>query len=335
MRLSRASNRPQGHTFDLNTTQNPSSRAGTLAIEARGLCRRFGPVQAVDRVDLEVATGEVTGILGPNGSGKSTFLRILVGLVRPDNGSARVAGVELKGDGTAVRRRVTFSPGEIALYGELPAHEHLAWLLRGRPAAALTASQAVAERLGLPLQKRVHEFSHGMKRQLLFASAMGPDVAVRILDEPTEGLDPSKRSEVLALIAEDAAKGKTILLSSHHLSEVEEVCDRLVFFFRGQVLADEDPVELKRLAEHSARLEYGSEAEARAAAVVLAKAPGTAMVMTDGKAVRLELEGSGDAFERLASLRAATRDLAAPVSLEVGKLSLTELYERVYGVRGL
>lgn len=316
-------------------TEPPPANTTALAIEARGLARRFGAVQAVDHVDLQVPVGAVTGILGPNGSGKSTFLRLLVGLVRPDSGSARVAGVELQGDGTAVRKRVTFTPGEIALYGELPADEHLAWLLRGRTHAALDAARAIAARLGLPLGKKVHEYSHGMKRQLLFAAAMGPDVAVRILDEPTEGLDPAKRSEVLALIAEDAARGKTILLSSHHLSEVEEVCGRLVFFFRGQVLADEDPAELRRLAEHSARLEYRSEEEARAVADALQGAEGTALVLTDGKAVRLELEGSGDAFTRLAALQAATAGLPAPLSLEVGKLSLTDLYERVYGVRGL
>jgi ABC-2 type transport system ATP-binding protein len=259
----------------------------------------------------------------------------LIGLVRPDGGGATVAGVELRGDGVAVRRCVTFAPGEIALYGELSAHEQLDWLLRGRSRAALVASRAVAERLGLPLAKRVHEYSHGMKRQLLFAAAMGPDVRVRILDEPTEGLDPAKRSEVLELIAEDAKRGTTILLSSHHLSEVEEICDRLVFFFAGRVLADEHPAELRRLAERSARLEYATPEAASAAAAVFADATGVSLATAERTTLKLEFEHGGDLLARLTALVALGEGLAAPVSLELGRLSLTDLYERVYGVRGL
>lgn len=307
----------------------------SLAIEAHGLSRSFGDVRAVDGIDLAVASGSVTGVLGPNGSGKSTFLRLLIGLVRPDGGSATIAGAKLRGDGVAVRKRVTFAPGEIALYGELSAAEQLEWLLRGRSHKALLHAHAVADRLGLPMAKRVHEFSHGMKRQLLFAAAMGPDVSVRILDEPTEGLDPAKRSCVLELIAEEAARGTTILLSSHHLSEVEQVCDRLVFFFKGKLLADEDPAELRRLAAKSARFEYATEAAATAAAALLKTAPAVANVHQDRHVLRLELDGVANPLALLEGLTASLQDLEPPVNLELGRLSLTDLYERVYGVRGL
>lgn len=274
-------------------------------------------------------------MLGPNGSGKSTFLRILIGLVPPDGGQATVAGVPLAGDGVEVRKRVTFAPGEIALYGELSADEQLNMLLRGRDRAAHARAKEVAERLGLPLIKRVHEFSHGMKRQLLFAAAMGPDVDLRILDEPTEGLDPAKRSQVLELIAEEAARGTTILLSSHHLSEVEEVCDRLVFFSRGKLLADEDPQELRELAAKSARLEYASSDDASAAAATFEGASSIKAAHQDRRIVRLELAGEGSPMELLSRLAELGEGLPEPVNLELGRLSLTDLYERVYGVRGL
>jgi len=294
--------------------------------------RRFGSVTAVDGIDLVVEPGSVTGILGPNGSGKSTFLRILIGLVRPDAGTATVAGVALRGDGTAIRRAVTFSPGEIALYGEMRADEQLTWLLRGRSKASAARAKSLALRLGLPLEKKIHQYSHGMKRQLLFSAAMGPDVALRILDEPTEGLDPAKRREVLGVIEEDCARGGTVLLSSHHLSEVEEVCERLVFFHTGRILADEEPAELVRRARRNLRLEYADEADAVAMAELLAGRAGVASLEREGTLLRLELEAV-DSRGFLAEL--AGLGGPAPLVVEAGRLSLVDLYRTVYGVSGL
>ena len=123
-------------------------------IHASALVRTFGSIRAVSDISLNIAPGTVTGILGPNGSGKSTTLRMLCGLVRPDSGTATVAGAALLGDGTAVRKVSTFAPGEIALYGEMKGGEHLEWLLRGRPQAAIDHSRAIAKQLGLPPDKK-------------------------------------------------------------------------------------------------------------------------------------------------------------------------------------
>lgn len=304
----------------------------TSTIESRALTRHFGANVAVDRIDLSIAAGSVTGILGPNGAGKSTFLRMLVGLVPPTSGTATVVGIELKGDGTAVRRQVAFAPGEIAMYGEMRASEQLDWLLRGRTKKAFERGRDMAERLSLPLEKRIHEYSHGMKRQLLFAAAMAPLVKLRILDEPTEGLDPAKRRSVLEMIAEDAKAGVTILLSSHHLSEVEEVCERLVFFEGGRILADEDPVELRRLAARCARLEYEDEAQAAAAAAQLQSHAAVTKASANRNEVRIEFAKNASPFEHLAAIENAVNP---PIALEFGRLSLEDLYERIYGVRGL
>src|SRR5262249_13756093 len=147
------------------------ARTSAGRIVARGLCRRFGSKIALHPIDLDLEPGRIVGLLGPNGSGKSTLLRALLGLVRPDAGEASIDGVALRGDGAAVRRRVAYAPGEISLYTEMRGRDPLAWLLRGRGPAARKLATAIAEEFGLPLEKRVRTYSHGMKRQLLLAAA--------------------------------------------------------------------------------------------------------------------------------------------------------------------
>ncbi len=298
-------------------------------IVARGLTRAFGPRTALHPTDLALGPGGVIGLLGPNGSGKSTLLRMLVGLVRPDAGTAAVDGVELAGDGTAIRERCTYAPGELAVYGELRARDHLAWLLRGRDRGALARAVAIAADLGLPVDARVRTYSHGMKRQMLFAAALAPDVPVRILDEPTEGLDPTKRGTVLDLLAEDARKGTTVLLSSHHLGEVDRACDRLVFLGEGRKIADETADAVARRARKLVRLAYAADADLARIEARLASMPDTRVVRDANRFSVHIAEEDPRAF--LAAL-AATEGV--PTSVEYGQLSLQELYRELYGVEG-
>ena len=300
-------------------------------IEIRGLTRRFGSLIAVHPFEAEMGPGGITGLLGPNGSGKTTLLRMLVGLVRPDAGRASVDGVELRGDGTAVRRRCSYCPGEIGYYGEMRGSEHLEWLLRGRDREARRRSRAFAEELGLPLRSRVHGYSHGMKRQLLLAAAMGPRLRVRLLDEPTEGLDPSRRSTVLSLLEEDAAGGTTVLLSSHHFGEVDRSCDRLVFLNEGRLLTDTSPEEIHARARRLLRLEWldggvPADAEERLARL------GVESVQLQGARAVVELDRD-DPRPFLSGL-AADEVLPAPRALDFGRLSLQELYRDLYGEEG-
>jgi ABC-2 type transport system ATP-binding protein len=309
-----------------------------IGIQASSLVRTFGDVRAVQGVDLDIQPGTVTGILGPNGSGKSTTLRMLCGLVKPDSGSASIADVKLVGDGTAVRKVSTFAPGEIALYGEMLGGEHLTWLLRGRPKAAHDKAKSIAADLGLPQGKKIHAYSHGMKRQLLFAAAMGPDVPVRILDEPTEGLDPAKRQEVLDMIAAEARQGGLVLLSSHHLSEVQAVCERLIFFHEGKVIADESPAALATRALRTATIEYASEGDAKLAEAALRAALDSDRValMESASAHGLRLHVTLTADDPRAFLAGlAQLEGPQPRALTVGHLSLIDLYRTVYGVSGL
>ncbi|MDA1266763.1 MAG: ABC transporter ATP-binding protein [Planctomycetota bacterium] len=307
------------------TTQSLTG-AGTL--HCRGLTRRFGEKLALAPTDLDLGPGGVIGLLGPNGSGKSTLMRCLVGLVRPDAGTAILDGVELVGDGTAIRRRVTYAPGEMHLYGEMKGGEHLDWLLRGREPGALERARTMAGDLDLPLERKVRGFSHGMKRQLLFVAAMAPATRIRILDEPTEGLDPTKRGEVLDLLAADAARGTTVLLSSHHLGEVDRSCKRLLFLNAGKLIADETPAKVHERATRLLHLGFAGEAPAALDAL-----DGVESVRREGPRAAILLIDKDP--RRFLGALAARQDLPAPTSVEHGRVSLTELYRDLYGVEGV
>ena len=306
-----------------------ASTPTTGTLRASGLVRRFGTKTALAGVDLEAGPGGVIGLLGPNGCGKSTLLRILYGLVRPDAGSVELDGAPLEGDGLAIRQRASYAPGEIALYGELTGEKHLAFLLRGRGREALEKANSTARELGLPLERRVRGYSHGMKRQLLLSAALAPSVRVRILDEPSEGLDPAKRGEVLALLEREKAAGTTILLSSHHLGEIDRICDRLVFLHQGKKLADETRERVLERARRLVRVSFDAAPEER----VLAGLPGVARLRLEGARAAIELE-SDDPREFLAAL-ASERRLSAPRAIEYGALSLPDLLRELYGVEAL
>lgn len=301
----------------------------------RGLARAFGQHVALHPVDLEIGhadRGSITGLLGPNGSGKSTLMRLLTGLVRPDAGSAQVDGITLAGDGTAIRKRCSYSPGELSIYDEMRGGEHLEWFLRGRDSNALDRALELAGRFELPLRTTVRTYSHGMKRQLLFAAALAPAVRVRILDEPTEGLDPSRRAQIVEALREDAASGTTILLSSHHLGEVERLCDELVFINAGKVVAIESADDVEARRRSLLRLSFEREEHARLAREMFAARPDTKAEQY-GTSVTVIL-GDRDSADPLATLR-ESGSIEAPRTISYGELSLEELYRDLYGVEGV
>ena len=311
-----------------------SAAAGVIRV--RGVTRRFGERVALHPTSFDVGPGGVTALLGPNGSGKSTLLRSIVGLVRPDAGSVEVDGVRLVGDGTAVRRRTTFAPGEIALYTELTGRDHLSWLLRGRERAALTEALELARRLELPLAARVRTFSHGMKRQLLFCAAMAPRVGVRILDEPSEGLDPSKRGAILSIIEDDAARGTTILLSSHHLGEVDRASTRMLFLHQGRLVKEEDSAAVRTRSARTLRLDYGEALrQAELASSVLARLEALGARSARVQDTRAVIEVPGDDPRPFLAALCADASLPRPLALDYGELSLAELYRDVYGVEAV
>ncbi len=306
--------------------------AGEGRVVARGITRKFGSKLALAPLDLDVGPGGITGLLGPNGSGKTTLMRILIGLTRPDAGEASVDGARLEGDGLAIRKRCSYSPGEIALYGELRGREHLEWLLRGRERAARERAVELAQRFELPLERRVHAYSHGMKRQLLFAAALAPRLRVRILDEPSEGLDPTKRSLMLDMLREDAASGTTVLLSSHHLGETDRVCERFVFVNQGKLVAVESAASIAARANRLLRVAYATGDGVAPVLDALQQRLTPLARRVTVRNVELLIELVDDDPRPVLQALAQHPGAPAPRALDFGRASLAELYRDLYGV---
>jgi len=199
------------------------------------LTKRFGATVALDSLDLEVTAGEVLGFLGPNGAGKSTTIRLLLGLLRPTSGSASIFGVNA-GDATA-HRRLAYVPADVALWPQLSGAQTLELLGRLGPGLDPAYRAVLVRRFELDLNRRCGTYSTGNRQKVALVAAFATRAPLLILDEPTSGLDPLMEQQFRRCIGEAAERGQTVLLSSHHLAEVEVVCDRVGILRAGR-LAD-------------------------------------------------------------------------------------------------
>jgi ABC-2 type transport system ATP-binding protein len=230
------------------------------AVEIRGLTKRFGSLTAVDALDLDVARGEVLGFLGLNGAGKTTTIRILLDLLRPTSGTARVFGRDCQKEGLAVRASVGHLPGELGLYSDMTGRQVLDLLgaLGGKP-VDLHFRGELQERLALPekdVRRRLREYSTGMKRKLGLIQAFQTDPPLLILDEPTEGLDPVMQESLYALLADMRKRGATVFMSSHVLSEVDRVCDRIALLRRGELVLHDAVDGIRKLASRRVTVRF-------------------------------------------------------------------------------
>lgn len=223
-------------------------------LETRLLTKRFGAVAALDGCNLAVETGEVFGLLGPNGAGKTTLIRLLLGYLRPTSGSAHVAGFDCVHKSLEVRKLVSYLPAEAALFPHMRGRDVLRFFAEIRPQGNYGRALAIAERLELDVSRRVGYMSTGMKQKLALAATVAAPTPLFILDEPTANLDPTVRSTVLSLVRELRDEGRTVVFSSHVLSEVEEVCHRVVILRKGQVVHEQRLNELKQHHRILARL---------------------------------------------------------------------------------
>ncbi len=228
--------------------------SGQPAISVSGLVKRFGSTVALDGVDLRVSSGIVYGFIGPNGAGKTTALRILAGLLNATAGSASVFGMDVRRRRRAVQAEIGFLPGEVRLYEEASGRENLRFLaaLHGMPPGRQAEMLERFELSTKVLDRKVRTYSRGMQQKLGIVSAFQHDSPLLVLDEPTEGLDPLMQATFVELIEEEATSGKTVLLSSHALSEVERTCDRMAMVRGGSIifegtLADVRSQALRRL----------------------------------------------------------------------------------------
>src|ERR1700726_3426318 len=223
--------------------------ADEVVIRAEGLTKRYGATLAVDHIDLEVGAGEIVGILGPNGSGKTTTILMLLGAPGPPGGRPEVPGFDPLREPLEVKRRVGYLPDQVGFYDGLSARDNLAYtgrlagLARGEIDARFEEALARV-RLGDVGRARVGTFSQGMRQRLGLAEVLMKRPSVAILDEPTTALDPHSTQEFLDMIRGLRADGTAVLLSSHHLDQVQSVCDRVALFNRGRIALSGSVTEL-------------------------------------------------------------------------------------------
>jgi ABC-2 type transport system ATP-binding protein len=266
-------------------------------IATSGLSKDYGSGRGLFGLDLEVQAGEVFGFLGPNGAGKSTTMRLLLDLIRPTSGSARVLGLDTRRDSLEIRRRVGFLPGDLALYPKLTGRAVLDYFAQLRGGVESRTRDSLAERFDADLDRPVRELSTGNRRKLGLIQAFMHEPDVLILDEPIAGLDPLVQQSFHSLLAEVSAAGRTVFLSSHTLSEVERVTHRLAILRQGRLVVVDSLENLRRVAVQRLEIEFDEPVDADE----FRRLPGVTEVRADGRTVTVSFEGSADPVVKAAA----------------------------------
>jgi ABC-2 type transport system ATP-binding protein len=277
----------------------------TDAIRTEALVKTFGRVRALDGLDLTVRTGEVHGFLGPNGAGKTTTIRVLLGLLRTDAGTATLLDGDPWRDATALHRRLAYVPGDVTLWPNLSGGEVIDLLGRLRGGLDQRRRADLLERFDLDPGKKGRAYSKGNRQKVALVAALASDVELLLLDEPTSGLDPLMEEAFREVIRDDArANGRTVLLSSHILSEVEALCDRVTIIREGRAVESGSLAELRHLTRTTIAAELTGEPTG------LAELPGVHNLVTTDHRVTFDVDTS--------ALEGALRQLT-----ELGVRSLT------------
>jgi len=256
------------------------------AIRTSGLTKRYGETVALDALDLAVEPGEVYGYLGPNGAGKTTTIRLLLGLLRPSRGRAELFGVDAWADPVAAHRRIAYVSAEPNLWPSLTGAETLEFLARVRGGADAAYREVLVERFQLEVDKKVRALSHGNHQKVQLVAAFASRADLLVLDEPTGGLDPLMEMAFRETVREAKERGQTVFLSSHILSEVEAVCDR-VGILRGGRLVDQGTLaELRHLGGQTVEVTFAGPVPA------LPELQGVAAVAAGENALSFEVTGS-------------------------------------------
>ncbi|MFD3992042.1 ATP-binding cassette domain-containing protein [Streptomyces sp. NPDC058583] len=256
----------------------------TKAISVAGLHKSFGRTHALDGLDLAVETGEVHGFLGPNGAGKSTTIRVLLGLLRADSGGVALLGRDPWQDAVELHRRIAYVPGDVTLWRNLSGGEVIDLYGRLRGGLDKAKRAELIERFELDPTKKGRTYSKGNRQKVALVAAFASDVDLYVLDEPTSGLDPLMEEVFQSCVREARDRGRTVLLSSHILSEVETLCDRVSIVRKGRTVESGSLTELRHLTRTSVT------AELAAAPNGLAHLPGVHDLDVQGMRVRLQVD---------------------------------------------
>jgi ABC-2 type transport system ATP-binding protein len=262
------------------------------AIQLLGVSKRYGQVQALDSVSFAVEQGQICGFLGPNGAGKTTAIRLLFDLIRPDAGEAKVLGFDCQADGIRARSDMGYLPGDLRLYENHSASQTLRFFagVRGSPSVPAYAWE-LCERLSLDASQRISSLSKGNKQKLGLILALMDRPRVLVLDEPTSGLDPLVQDEVDQILRELSNAGHAIFFSSHVLSEVERLCERVVIIRKGRLVAEEDVISIRGRTLHIIEITFAGPAPEGAFSF-----PGVDEVRRDGNVVHLRVTANLDAL---------------------------------------
>jgi ABC-2 type transport system ATP-binding protein len=281
-------------------------------ISAHSLTKHYGSVRALTDLTLAVRRGEIFGFLGPNGAGKSTFIRTLLGFLHATRGTATVLGHDIATDSVEIRRSTGYLPGGIALYDSLSGEQVLDYLVELQDTEPRRRVE-LCERLELPasvLRRRVRDYSRGMRQKIGVVQALQHDPELAILDEPSEGLDPLMQHAFYRILDDLRTEGKTVFFSSHVLSEVERLCDRVAIIRAGHLMAVHDVTELLERRKRRVMLRW------RGTAPDPTTLPGLADVMVDGDRITGTLSGEIAGFVRSIASPNLEDLIIEPASLE-------------------
>lgn len=287
-----------------SATATPTTPDGAdqAMVQTFRLSKSYGDFSALSDCDLAVQQGEIFGLLGPNGAGKTTLIRSLLGYLRPTSGHSLVAGIDPQIDPVEVRRQVAYLPGDARLPRHMNGKGVLEFFAEIHPFGELTRSLSVAEALELDLSRRVAFMSTGMRQKLALAVVFGPRTPILILDEPTANLDPTVRGQVLEEVMGAGREGRTVMLSSHVLSEIEQTCARVAFLRRGQLAHQLTMSDLFQRHRLVARLRGMSDSRQNG---------------HDGNADPIETDGGGDG---VGTSERSSSDFPAGIEKEVWKV---------------
>ena len=293
------------------------------AIEVHGLVKLFGRTRALDGLDLSVSAGEVHGFLGPNGAGKSTTIRVLLGLLRADAGSTTVFGLDPWRDATEIHRRLAYVPGDVSVWPNLSGGETIDLLLRMRDLDPRTTRRDdLLQRFELDPTKKGRAYSKGNRQKVALVAAFAAPTDLLVLDEPTSGLDPLMEQVFNECLAEHKAEGTTVLLSSHILSEVERLADRVTIIRRGRTVESGTLADLRHLRRNRVRAEVSGPLPD------LTGLAGVHDVEVDGRVVSASVDPLG------LPLLLKALDAAGVVSLTSAPPTLEELFLDAYRSTG-
>ncbi|WP_370585423.1 ATP-binding cassette domain-containing protein [Nocardia sp. XZ_19_231] len=290
------------------------------AIAITGLTKSFGRTQALDELDLTVHTGEVHGFLGPNGAGKTTTIRVLLGLLRADSGTIRVLGSDPWSDAVAVHARLAYVPGEVTLWPGITGGETIDLLAKLRGGIDPRRRGEFLDRFELDPTVKARAYSKGNRQKVALIAALASDAELFLFDEPTAGLDPLKEAEFQSCVREVVSEGRTVLLSTHLLAEVEALCDRVSIVRNGHTVESGSLAELRHLQTTSISVETDRPATA------LAAVPGVRGLTVDGSHARFEVE-----TVHFDGVLRALADLGV-IAMTSSKPTLEEIFLRHYEV---